>query len=537
MKTLLPVFLALVLSVSFANASFSILENAPQNFVRCLSLYSNNATAISQRIFTSRNSSFNSIWEYSVNNVRWNDPSSIRPLVIVTPVDESQVRTVVYCAKKEGLDLRIRGSGHDFEGLSYTNPTPLAFVMMDMINMKAIHVDVSSKTATVQGGATLGEVYYRISQKTNTLGFPGGTWGTVGASGVISGGGYGFLMRKYGLAVDYVLDIRVMDSNGRVYNRKTMGEDVFWALRGGGASSFGVILEWKLQLVPVPDTVTLFFVNRTIEQGATNLLNKWQYVAPAIDRDLQIRVQLSPIYVPGSRKKTVNIMFEGFYLGKIDTLLPLMEKSFPELGVTKELCNEMTYIQSILVFSALSRVTPPQILLDRPALVKLGVEGKSDFVRKPIPIKGWEGLWKRFLKNDLSGNFVMNPYGGAMDDFSESATPFPNRKGTLFMMLEEVFIDVNTAQRVRAQRYQWIREVNRYLAPYVSQNPRRAYVNYNDLDLGVGAQTYEEANIWGSRYFHNNFKRLVQVKTKFDPMNFFKHPQSIPSFPVLSSDM
>lgn len=107
----------------------------------------------------------------------------------------------------------------------------------------------------VQGRATLGEVYYRISEKSNTLGFPGGTWGTVGVGGVISGEGYGFLMRKYGLAVDYVLDARLMDSNGRMFNRKSVGEDVFWAIRGGGASSFGVILEWKLQLVPVPDTV------------------------------------------------------------------------------------------------------------------------------------------------------------------------------------------------------------------------------------------------------------------------------------------
>jgi hypothetical protein len=168
---------------------------------------------------------------------------------------------------------------------------------------------------------------------------------------------------------------------------------------------------------------------------------------------------------------------------------------------------------------------------------KLGIEGKCDLIREPIPIKGWEAMWQMFFKNDLSENFVMNPYGGIMDEFSESEVPYPNRKGTLFMILERVFMDLNTPQQTRDKRIQWIRDFYKFLTPYASKNPRRAYVNYNDLDLGVGSRTYEEASIWGRRYFNNNFRRLVDIKTKVDPLNFFRHPQSIPSFPKSKSDM
>ncbi|KAM3301873.1 hypothetical protein P3S67_016375 [Capsicum chacoense] len=73
------------------------------------------------------------------------------------------------------------------------------------------------------------------------------------------------------------------------------------------------------------------------------------------------------------------------------------------------------------------------------------------------------------------------------------------------------------------------------MARYVSKSPRAAYFNYRDLDLGRNNDrktSYAQARIWGEKYFKNNFDRLVQVKTKFDPTNFFRNEQSIP--PLLS---
>ena len=77
----------------------------------------------------------------------------------------------------------------------------------------------------------------------------------------------------------------------------------------------------------------------------------------------------------------------------------------------------------------------------------------------------------------------------------------------------------------------WIRRLYDYMAPFVSQSPREAYLNYRDLDIGTnneGNTNNSQASIWGTKYFKNNFKRLVDVKTLVDSANFFRNKQSIP---------
>ncbi|WZZ25468.1 hypothetical protein YC2023_008869 [Brassica napus] len=110
--------------------------------------------------------------------------------------------------------------------------------------MKAFHTPLPC--AWVQAGATLGELYTKISEASKPLAFPAGVCPTLGAGGHISGGGYGNLMRKYGISVDHVVDAQLVDVNGKILNRASMGEDLFWAIRGGGCASFGVILSWTI---------------------------------------------------------------------------------------------------------------------------------------------------------------------------------------------------------------------------------------------------------------------------------------------------
>ncbi|KAH6804183.1 FAD-binding Berberine family protein [Perilla frutescens var. frutescens] len=278
----LSFILLLIFSCSSATSA-----DGHDDFLECLSdQFQNNYSSISNDVYTTANSSYTSVLKFSIRNLRLDTESTPKPQVIITPEHESQIPAIIHCAKASDLEIRTRSGGHDFEGLSYVSQVP--FVIVDLINLSEITVNVEEKTAWIEAGATLGSVYYRIAEKSPVLGFPAGLCPSVGVGGHISGGGYGAMMRKYGLAGDNVIDARIVDVNGRILDRKSMGEDLFWAIRGGGGASFGVIVAWKVQLVDVPERVAAFSVIRT--QNVTQLLHRWQYVAPKADKDLFLSV-------------------------------------------------------------------------------------------------------------------------------------------------------------------------------------------------------------------------------------------------------
>ncbi|KAL0398244.1 UNVERIFIED_CONTAM: Berberine bridge enzyme-like 13 [Sesamum radiatum] len=129
---------------------------------------------------------------------------------------------------------------------------------------------------------------------------------------------------------------------------------------------------------------------------------------------------------------------------------------------------------------------------------------------------------------------IFNPYGGMMSKISESEIPFPHRKGVIFK-IQYLTIWNDDKPESAAKHIDWIRRLYSYMASYASMFPREAYVNYRDLDLGMNGNgtSFIQASAWGSRYFKDNFNRLVSVKTKVDPDNFFRHEQSIPTLPLM----
>ncbi|XWS13318.1 hypothetical protein CRYUN_Cryun36dG0027300 [Craigia yunnanensis] len=486
---------SLFVLVVLISLSWPISANAHgNNFLHCLSsFHSKDIFSISELIYTQNNSSYSNVLKSSIQNLRFSTPTTPKPLVIVTPLHTSHIQATTYCSRKHGLQLRIRSGGHDFEGLSYVSEVP--FIIVDLVNFRSVDIDVKNTIAWVQSGAILGEFYYAIAQKSRTLAFPAGVCHTVGI------------------------------------------EDLFWAIRGGGGGSFGIVLSWKVKLVSVPATVTVFTISKTLEQNATKLVHRWQYVAHKLPGDIFSAVTMKRVNSSGDDKRTILASFSSFFLGGVNELIPLMQEKFPELGLAKEDCTEMSWIESILYFGRVQNKSL-DILLDRSYKTTLNgpsFKTKSDYVKKPIPENAFQGIWSKLYEEDAeSAEVGFVAYGGKMDEIPESATPFPHRAGNLYKIAYTV--GWQEEDNIQSQRYiSWIRKFYSFMSSFVSKSPRGAYINYRDNDIGTnnkGNTSYAQASIWGRKYFKKNFNKLVYVKRMIDPDNFFKHEQSIP--PLLS---
>ncbi|PON38829.1 Xanthine dehydrogenase C subunit [Parasponia andersonii] len=509
-----------------ASASTSV----PHDFIPCLLENSHPSHPISPAIFTPNNSSFPSVLQSYIRNLRFNTSSTRKPFLIITALHESHIQAAIVCARNLNLQMKIRSGGHDYEGVSYVAEVP--FFILDMFNLRKIEVDIENETAWVQTGATLGEVYYNIAHKSKVHGYPAGVCPTVGVGGHISGGGYGNMMRKYGLTVDNVDDALIIDVNGRLLDRKAMGDDLFWAIRGGGGASFAVVLSYKIKLVRVPENVTVFSVQRTLEQNASCIASRWQQVADKLDNGVFIRLVMDVKNDTKTGGKTGRATFNGFFLGDSDRLVSILGKSFPELGLKKSDCNQTSWVQSILFWTNIPLGTNDDVLLSRTPTVNY-LKRKSDYVKKPISKKGLERIWGRMKELDGPLMLTFNPYGGRMAEIPSTATPFPHRAGNLAKI--QYAINWNEAGDDVANYYIGLtRKLYAYMTPFVSKNPREAFFNYKDLDLGInhnGKGSYFEGRAYGVKYFKGNFNRLVKIKTRVDPGNFFRNEQSIPVLP------
>ncbi|PHT56334.1 hypothetical protein CQW23_04820 [Capsicum baccatum] len=293
-------FLSVVHFIPLAASTPSYLS-----FLQCLTTHSDPSDHILSRVYTPNNSSYKSVLQHYIRNQRFNRSTTPKPDIIFTPLQESHVQVAVICCRKTDKYLKIRSGGHDYEGISYVSN--ISFVLLDMSDLHSIDVNIQNETAWVQAGALLGELYYKIWEKSKIHAFPAGVCPTVGVGGHITGGGY---------------------------------EDLFWAISGGGGASFGVISAYKIRLVKVPDVVTVFRVVRTVEENAIDIVYRWQFIADKIDNNLFIRLTLKP--VDEKQKGTKTITRKSDYLRKPiprDKLKSIFDKMI-ELGDTELVFNQ-----------------------------------------------------------------------------------------------------------------------------------------------------------------------------------------------------
>lgn len=481
---------------------------------------------------------YSNLLDFSIQNLRFAESFMPKPMVIIVPESKEQLVSSVLCCIQGSYEIRVRCGGHSYEGTSSVSleGTGSPFVVIDLMKLDDVSLDLDSGTAWVQGGATLGQTYYAISQGTDVHGFAAGSCPTVGVGGHISGGGFGFLSRKYGLAADNVVDALLVDAKGRILDRESMGEDVFWAIRGGGGGIWGIIYAWKIQLLKVPKIVTSFILSRPgSKRYVSQLVHKWQLVAPKLDDEFYLSVSIRAVAGRGIHE--MNAQFNGFYLGPKTKAISILNEAFPELRVQNHDCKEMSWIESTLFFSELDNSSNVSLLKQRYFEKKSYFKAKSDYVKTPISMDDIMATLD-VLEKEPKGHIILDPYGGAMERISEDAIAFPHRKGNLYGIQYLVEWEEKDNSIAKSNEYiEWIREFYNTMAPLVSSAPRAAYVNYIDLDLGVmdnlllntnADHAVERARVWGQKYFLNNYDRLVKAKTTIDPINVFRHQQGIP---------
>ena len=172
-----------------------------------------------------------------------------RPALIVRCTGVADVIDAVNFARDNGLEVSVRGGGHNVAGKAVTD----GGVMIDLSLMKGARVDPSARTIRAQAGLTWGE----FNRETQAFGLAttGGIVSTTGIAGLSLGGGLGWLMGKHGLACDNLLSAEVVTAQGEVVNASAEeNAELFWGLLGGGGN-FGVVTSFEFQLHPLEQVV------------------------------------------------------------------------------------------------------------------------------------------------------------------------------------------------------------------------------------------------------------------------------------------
>lgn len=205
----------------------------------------------------------------------WNARFDRRPDVIAQCRNAADVQTVVEYVRTENVPLSVKGGGHSYGGNSVRD----GGVLIDLSAMKQIHVDVESKTVTLQGGVTCGELDAATQQ--HGLATPTPTTSSVGVAGATLGGGSGYLSRRYGLCIDNLVSAQVVTAEGKIVEAsEDENPDLFWALRGGGGN-FGVATSLQLALHEVSRDLLVGQVIYPIAKAGNMLRFFREYMAEA----------------------------------------------------------------------------------------------------------------------------------------------------------------------------------------------------------------------------------------------------------------
>jgi hypothetical protein len=415
----------------------------------------------------------------------WNAATERRPRVIVQCASEEDIVRAVDFARRHSLEVAARAGGHSHLGWGCSNG-----LVIDLSGMKRIAIDPLRRTARAEAGALSGEVARAAGR--HGLAPVLGQCPGVGASGVILGGGLGWLSGLHGASCDNLLSARVVSADARVLTADSeRNSDLFWALRGAGGN-FGVTTSLECRLHPV-GSVTGGDIHYSVRDARTVLRSFRELMDEAPDM-FQATLNLTP----GDRGVFISLCHAGSESEAERTLRSLRAIARP----TKEFVKRQE-------FAALA---------ERPAA--------TNPVNTPPPaFRGIQTVYRDRLSDDLIDVIVerfeqaspetimgISHYmHGQVCRVAPGATAFPLREtGGLNVRLAYTWNDPVTGRRLT----QWADESLRLLRPSAEE---RIYANFQTYEARGGA-----AAVYGV-----NFPRLAAIKYKYDRENFFRRNSNI----------
>jgi FAD/FMN-containing dehydrogenase len=428
----------------------------------------------------------------------WNGMFDKRPALIARCTSAEDVSAAVGFARHHGMVLAVRGGGHNGSGSGSCD----GGVLIDLSLMRSVSVDPSARRARVGGGATWGD-FDRAAQA-HGLATPGGVVSATGVGGLTLSGGLGWLRGKCGLSLDNVMSVEIVTADGQVRTASEReNSDLFWAIRGGGGN-FGVVTTFEFELHPIgPTVMVLMPVYRAAD--AAMVMKRWRdFMASAPDEIGGSLVEFSTIPEdPAYPKETWNekvMALAGVWAGPAEegerALQLLRALATPLLDFS----GRMSYCEVQSLYDALF----PKGAL-RAYFKSLYMDTLEDAAIEEIAPRAAD----RPSDRSLVSVWYM---GAAVGRVPKEATAFGDRSFRWMLSIDALWAKPEDD----AINLSWVRgfwsDMQRY-------SNGRGYLNFAGLP--------EDGDGMARGTYGANYRRLAEIKAKYDPSNLFRLNQNI----------
>jgi FAD/FMN-containing dehydrogenase len=428
----------------------------------------------------------------------WNGMIDRRPVAISRCKSIEDVVASVRVASEHGLPVSIRGGGHHVAGHAVCD----GGLMIDLCHLRGVEVNVSRKTATVQGGALWADV--DAATQAHGLATPGGLISETGVAGLTLSGGVGWLRSAHGLSIDNLLAVDIVTADGAL-SRASASEntDLFWAVRGGGGN-FGVVVSFEFQLHPVGPTVMFAAPIYPLSAGAGPirfwrdfLADKSDVVGSLCEFSTVAAGADYPQAFWGTRCYTLAAVYAGDAAEGERVLQPLRE-----LGpMVTDFSGQMPYCDVQKLFDPLYPAGEYRCYWKSHLLTQLtdqAIDEAIDNAAASPSDKSISSLWN---------------FGGATAAVPAEATAFGDRSFGWMYSLDSVWRDAADDERVMG----WTR---------AAWHRARRHAHEGRLYLNFAGQDADSDELTRSA-FGKHYRRLALIKKRYDPRNLFRFNQNI----------